>query len=62
VWRLSLDENPIENIEPLLNLGELELVSLKGVANISCDTLEQLIGELGARAVITEAECPAPSL
>ena len=57
IWRLSLDHNQIESIEPLLEFSELELISLRGVENLSCETISQLIEEVGENAVIMNDYC-----
>ena len=46
-----------KDITPLLAFSELELVSLKGIDNISCKALETLIAEIGRDAVITDEAC-----
>ena len=57
IWRLNLDRNPIKDISPLLEIGELELVSLRGVDNLSCNTVNLLSEELGKDAVVWDGEC-----
>jgi Leucine-rich repeat (LRR) protein len=57
VWRLVLDGNPIDDISPLLNFGELELISLREIDNLPCDTVQQLVEEVGTSAVITDETC-----
>ncbi|MDX1698749.1 MAG: hypothetical protein R3308_10705, partial [Thiohalobacterales bacterium] len=58
VWRLSLDGNPLESIEPLLYFSELEHISLEGVADLSCDNLAQLRSEVGEDALTVDDYCP----
>ena len=58
VWRLSLDGNPVESIEPLLFFSELEYISLAGVKGLSCDNLEQLRRDVGEDALVVDGYCP----
>ena len=54
---MSLDHNPIESIEPLLDFSELELISLRGVENLPCETIRKLIEEAGKDALIMDDYC-----
>jgi hypothetical protein len=57
VGRLSLDQNQIENLEPLLDFGELEMLSLRGIDNLPCGMIKHLKDEVGIDAVITDQSC-----
>ncbi len=57
VWRLSLDHNQIESIEPLLDRSELEFISLRGVENLSCETITKLIEQVGKDALVMDDYC-----
>lgn len=61
IWRLVLDQNQIQSIEPLLELSELELISLKGVEALSCETIELLAEEMGENVVVMDDYCPRGS-
>ena len=59
IWRLSLDHNPIESIEPLLEYSELESISLRGVGNLSCETVRTVLPEVAVGAWIGVDGCPS---